>query len=239
MKGTVRLLYSEEVMVSWEKMRNYWIYLAFESSDETGGNVKTYLNKFITNNPGFSFTIAQMYDELFHVFITTKQCSDIKRKIEKKFKIELDVRTQELLSGGAKKEISFRNAYEFRQFRENTLVELNKPIITGKHKEARDHFGKVKNAFSIQEPKEFLAFDTEVYEHDHSKALEIGYVVVRFSPARPQTEGSLPKAEVISREHLIIEEHLHFKNKDNVPDNRDGFVFGVSKTMSMADAVER
>ncbi len=93
----------------------------------------------------------------------------------------------------------------------------------------------------MQEPREFLAFDIEVYEHDHSEALEIGYVVVRFSPARPQTEGTnLPKAEVTSRTHLIIEENLHFKNKDHVPDNRDGFVvFGISETMSMADAVER
>ena len=229
--------------MSWEQMRRHWIGFAYKISEETGRNVKTYLNKFVANNRGFSFTTTQLYDELFHVCITTDQCLDIKRKLENKlktFELKLpDVRTQELFSGGARQQKSVRNAHEFRQLRENDLAEMNEPIIRRKHEEAQNHFILVRNAFSIQDEKDFLAFDIEAYEHDHSQVLEIGYVIVRFSPVRHRTEGNLPKAEVIDRQHLIIEENLHFKNKDNVPDNRDGFKFGVSKTLSLEDAVER
>ena len=227
-------------MISWQKMRNYWIYWAFQVSDDVGENVKTYLNKFITNNGGFSFIITQLYDELYYACITTVQCSDIKRTIEKKFRVKLqDAPPRELFPGAAQKQKLFKNTHEFRQFSEKELPRLNRPIITRKHKEARDHFTKVKSAFNTQDQKSFMAFDLEVYEHDHSEALEIGYVIVNFSPTRRQREGGLPKAEVTSRKHLIIEENLHYKNKDNVPDNRDGFKFGVSQILSLEDAVKR
>ena len=227
-------------MVSWQTMRSYWIRLAFEISEDTGANVKMYLNKFITNNGGYSFTIAQLYDEQYQACITTVQCSDIKRIIERKFRIKLeDAPIIRLFPGAAKRRQVFKNAHEFRIFRENTLPNLNRPIITKKHKEARDHFTKVRSAFNTQDQKSFIAFDLEVFEHDRSQILEIGYVIVCFSPTRRQTEDGLPKAEVTSRKHLIIEENLHYKNKDNVPDNRDGFKFGVSQTLSLEDAVER
>ena len=223
-------------MVSWNKIRNNWIRSAFEMSDGTGRNVKTYFNKFIANNPGFSFTITQSYDELFQICITTDQCLKIKRKLEERFKIELpNARTQENFPGAKTERKSFRNGHELRQFNERTLTERNKPIVKRKHQEARNHDTKVRSAFNSRGEKKFLAFDIEVYEHDFSKALEIGYVIVRLSPA----DGNLPNLEVTSRKHLIIEENLHYKNKDRVPDNRDGFIFGVSETLSMADAVKR
>ena len=227
-------------MVSWEKMRGFWIYSTFQVSKDTGENVKTYLNKYVTNNTGYSFTITQLYNELFYACITISQCSDIKRKLERKFKLKLeDVPTQELFPGAAKRIKMFKNAHEFRRFRENDLPNLNRPIIRRKHGEASEHFINVKSAFNTEDQKSFIAFDLEVYEHDHSQVLEIGYVIVRFSPTRPPTDGDLPEAEVTSRKHLIIEENLHYKNKDNVPDNRDGFRFGVSETLSLEDAVER
>ena len=227
-------------MVSWEMMRGFWIRLAFEISEDTGANVKMYLNKFITNNTGYSFTITQLYDELFYICITTSQCSDIKRKLEMKFKLKLeDVPSKNLLPGAAKRMKMFKNAHEFRRFRENDLPNLNRPITRRKHKAALEHFSKVKSAFNTEDQQSFIAFDLEVYEHDHSQVLEIGYVIARFLPTRPPTDGGLPKVEVTSRKHLIIEENLHYKNKDNVPDNRDSFRFGVSETLSLEDAVER
>ena len=124
-------------MVSRQKMRNYWIYWAFQVSDDAGENVKTYLNKFITNNGGFSFIITQLYDELYYACITTVQCSDIKRTIEKKFRVKLqDAPPQELFPGAAQKKKLFKNTHEFRQFSEKELPRLNRPIITRKHKEA-------------------------------------------------------------------------------------------------------
>ena len=221
-------------------MRGYWIHLAFQVSKDTGENVKTYLNKFITNNGGYSFTITQLYDELYQACITTVQCSDVKRKLEKKFKLKLeDAPTRELFPGAAREKKVFKNAHEFRQFSEKDLLRLNRPIIARKHKEAHDHFTKVISAFNTQSQKSFMAFDLEVYEHDHSVLLEIGYVIVNFSPTRRPREDDLPKAEVTSRKHLIIKENLHYKNKDNVPDNRDGFKFGVSQILSLEDAVKR
>ena len=229
-------------MVSWQQMRNFWVHVAFEHSQNTGKNVKSYLNNFVNaeNKRGFSFTVTQLYDELFQVCITTDQYLSVKHGLEQRIKMELpEVRGRGLFSGGAREQKSFKSAHEIRTYCENGLVQLNKPIIKRKHEEAQDHFIEVRNAFSIQDEKDFLAFDIEAYEHDHSQVLEIGYVIVRFSPVRHRTEGNLPKAEVTSREHLIIEENLHFKNKDNVPDNRDGFKFGVSETLSLEDAVER
>ncbi|CAB3989868.1 Hypothetical predicted protein [Paramuricea clavata] len=219
-------------------MRKKWIDFAMKKSDETGRKVLTYLNMFVPNSGGFSFTITQLYDELFHVCVTTEQYLKIKRELEEEFDLELPVvREQGLLSGGARQEERVRNNTEFSRLREEDLVEMNKPIIKRKHEEAQDHFALVENAFSIQDQKDFLAFDSKAYEHDYSKVLEIGYVIVRFS--RHGTEGNLPKAKVINRKHLIIEENLHLKNKDNVPDNGDEFKFGVSETLSQEDAVER
>ena len=226
-----------EVIVSWSSMRNNWIRSAFEISDATGRNVKTFFNTFVASNPGYSFTITQLYDELYQICITTDQSLKIKHKLEDRFKIALpNLRRQELFPGAKKSNRSFRNIQEFRSFNEKSLAALNKPIITRKHEEARQHDSKVRRAFNSQDPKYFLAFDIEVYEHDFSKALEIGYVIVRISPAR---QGTLPNLEVTSKKHLIIQENLHFKNKDRVPDNRDGFRFGVSQTLPIADAVKR
>jgi hypothetical protein len=220
-------------MYSWEKMRKKWTNFA----------KKTHFENFVSQKDGgFSFTITQLYDELFHVCVTTDQYFDIKRKLEEELKLKLpDVPEQGLLSGVARKpEKLFRNNNEFLRFSEKDLAEMNKPIVKRKHEEAQSHFVLVENAFSIQDKKDFLAFDIKAYEHDYSKVLEIGYVIVRFSPSvRHGTERNLPKAEVIDRQHLIIEENLHFKNKDNVPDNGDEFTFGVSVTLSLEDAVER
>jgi hypothetical protein len=217
-------------------MRNFWIRSAFENSDAKGRNVKTYFNTFIINNPGYSFVVTQLYDEQYQLCVTPDQSKEIKHKLEERFKIELpDLRRQESFPGARKSSRSFRNAQEFRSFNEKSLPELNKPIIRRKNEEAKQHYSKVRKTFDKQGPKDFLAFDTEVYEHDFSKALEIGYVIVRISPA----QSDLPKAEVTGRKHLIIQENLHYKNKDRVPDNRDGFRFGISETMPLADAIKR
>jgi hypothetical protein len=226
-------------MHSWQKMRKEWTNFAKKKSKETGSRVEEYLNNLVANNHGFSFTITQLYDELFHVCIEDEQYSKIIHDLEEKFELKLpDVRKQGLLSEGETQRQWVRNNNEFWRLRENDLAEMNKPIVKRKHEEAQNHFVLVENAFSIQDKKDFLAFDIKASEHDYSKVLEIGYVIVRFS--RHGTEGNLPKAEVIDRQHLIIEENLHLiKKKDNVPANGDEFTFGVSETLSLEDAVER
>ena len=218
-------------------MRNNWIRTAFGISEATGKNVKTFFNRFVANNPGYSFVVTQLHDELYQICITTDQSLKIKHELEEQFKIQLPtLRRQESFPGAKKSKRSFKNAHEFRLLSETGLGELNKPIIKRKHEEAQQHDRKVRRAFNSQDPKYFLAFDIEAYEHDFSKALEIGYVIVRTSPAG---QGNLPNPEVTSRKHLIIQENLHYKNKDRVPDNRDGFRFGASETLPMADAVKK
>ena len=111
-------------MVSWQKMRGYWIHLAFQVSKDTGENVKTYLNKFITNNGGYSFTITQLYDELYQACITTVQCSDVKRKLEKKFKLKLeDAPTRELFPGAAREKRCSKMLTNFDSFVKKTCLD--------------------------------------------------------------------------------------------------------------------
>jgi hypothetical protein len=145
-----------------------------------------------------------------------------------------DVQTQELFPGGAREKKSFINADNLRQFCQGDLVDRNKPIIERKHEEARDHFTKLQDAFNTKNKKYILVFDIEVYEHDQSKVLEIGYVIVGFQPRK----YNLHFLEVLCRKHLIIEENIHYKNSETCPHNRDGFVFGESEIVSLAGAVE-
>ena len=72
-----------------------------------------------------------------------------------------------------------------------------------------------------------MAFDVEVYEHDRSVLLEIGFVLTTLS--NPTDRHTF---------HYIIEENLHFQNKDFVPDNRERFKFGASQRVSLKDAVK-
>ena len=74
-----------------------------------------------------------------------------------------------------------------------------------------------------------LAFDLEVYEHDHSIILEIGYAMTRLD----NSEGDLQTF------HYIIKENLGYENGDCVPDNRDHFMFGTSRRMSLKRAAAK
>ena len=73
-----------------------------------------------------------------------------------------------------------------------------------------------------------MTFDVETYEHDKSQTLEFGYVIT-----------NLDKPEEIDAFHYIIEENLHYSNKDYVPDNREQFKFGTSQRMSLKEAAEK
>lgn len=74
-----------------------------------------------------------------------------------------------------------------------------------------------------------MAFDVETFENDHSKIIEIGFVVTSLT--RPdENEQAF---------HFIIEENSHFVNKDYVPDNRDKFNFGSSQRMSLEEAADK
>lgn len=65
------------------------------------------------------------------------------------------------------------------------------------------------------------------YERDHSKILEVGLAIYE-----------LDKRQIIN-EHIIIEEHRHFRNGRYIADNRDRFNFGRSAHMSLKAALRR
>lgn len=74
-----------------------------------------------------------------------------------------------------------------------------------------------------------MAFDIETYENDHSKILEIGFVITSLASPEGNEETY----------HFIIKENLHMENSDYVPDNREKFSFGDSEHMSLAEATKK
>lgn len=74
-----------------------------------------------------------------------------------------------------------------------------------------------------------MAFDVETYENDHTKIIEIGFVVTSLVNPKESEQAF----------HFIIEENSHLVNKDYVPDNRDKFNFGTSQRMSLREAANK
>ena len=226
-------------------MRNRWVKCA--SKRNKIESVKRYFNTFATKNPGYIFIIAKKFNDLYDIFITSQQCSVIKRQLEREFGLTgcLDEAVSQEVSWNDCTQKSFENANEFREYRERTLASKNRPLIRAKHAEARQHHNKVKDVFSTNRSSAFqvICFDIEVYEHDRSIMLEIGYVVSRFTPVpyyqSLTSQGDKSDIAVVSKSHLIIRDNLRYKNGDSVPDNRYKFGFGSSETLSLGDAVKR
>ena len=216
-------------------MRNRWIRCSAEKNK--AGAVKNYFNSFIRNKPGFTFIITKKFNDLFDVFLTADECSKIKRYLEREHGLTGCLReptSQQVLSRDCKQK-TFRNPNEFREYQQHTLVLLNMPIIQTKHAKSKEHYEKVKSIFTTNQSFRILCFDIEVYEKNRSIMLEIGYVTTSFTPSKEDK----PDVSLVTKRHLIIQENLDYKNGDEVPDNRNGFKFGSSETMSTEDAVAR
>ena len=94
-----------------------------------------------------------------------------------------------------------------------------------KRQEAISYADKLRRMIRAKPASTFLAFDIEVYEHDFDKMLEIGFVKFGLQPGAPR-----------EYHHYIITDNLHYVNKDRVPDNRDRFLFGESRRMTLREA---
>ena len=88
---------------------------------------------------------------------------------------------------------------------------------------------KLRRALKRKPNALVLAFDPEVYEHDHSIILEISYAMTRLNSAEDDLKTF----------HYIIKENLGYANGDYVPDNRDHFMFGTSRRMSLRRAAAK
>ena len=71
-----------------------------------------------------------------------------------------------------------------------------------------------------------VAIDVVAYEHDQRYVLEIGLAIESIAPARTHYEYR----------HLVIEEHIRYRNGDHVADKRDNFRFGRSEIVSLSEA---
>ena len=98
-----------------------------------------------------------------------------------------------------------------------------------KKEEARKSVKKLRRTLKSKPHALILSFDLEVYEHDHSIILEIGYVMTTLD--NPE--------EDMQTFHYIIKENLKYVNGDHVPDNRDRFKFGTSRRMSLRKAAAK
>lgn len=94
--------------------------------------------------------------------------------------------------------------------------------------EARQHVNLLRSTLQTKPNARIVTFDVETYEHDKSLTLEVGYVIT-----------NLDKPDEKEAFHYIIEENLHYSNKDYVPDNRERFKFGTSQRMSLKETAEK
>lgn len=113
------------------------------------------------------------------------------------------------------------------------LLSKLKYITSFKHfrkkEEARKSVKKLRRTLKGKSQALVLAFDLEVYEHDHNIVLEIGYAMTTLD--NPEDD--------LQTFHYIIKENLRYENGDCVPDNRDHFMFGTSKRMSLKRAAAK
>jgi hypothetical protein len=78
-----------------------------------------------------------------------------------------------------------------------------------------------------------LSIDIEMWEKGCRDMLEIG-----IAHASPPSNGKVSAKEEkngIGSDHYIIEDNLHLKNGEQVPDNRDKFQYGISEEIALAE----
>ncbi|KAJ7394125.1 hypothetical protein OS493_003803 [Desmophyllum pertusum] len=109
-----------------------------------------------------------------------------------------------------------------------SLKNENDKIRRRRKEEANKQVTLLRSSLKTKPDARLMAFDVETYENDKSITLEIGYVFV-----------NLDKPEEKEAFHYIIEENLHYTNKEYVPDNRELFKFGTSQRMSLEKTAEK
>ena len=220
-------------------MRKKWMWYINNNAPSKTNDLRTFFNFFIKNHSGYRFTVAKIYSGLYELGITSQQHEGIKRQLEKIVKIPLpDARLSDVIAdSGSLSRRSFGSLQQFRYFQDSELPKLNQTIVKKKLVEVKAHYKQVMKLFKeIRGGMQIVSFDIEVYEHDHDVMLEIGYTIVTFSS---QTGGNGRRSiEDSNARHFIIEENIRYENKDHVPNNRDGFRFGTSSTVTLNDALE-
>jgi len=114
-----------------------------------------------------------------------------------------------------------RNSYMLPSFILNPGYPVSE--ITGKKlKRLRFNINLVNRLKNeVRATKKFFSFDTEAYEHEKEKLTEFGWSIFN-------NDGHIYKER-----HYIVDEYYHLRNHDNVPNNKDHYLFGESKRLPL------
>ena len=218
--------FSRPSMVMWEIMNKKWTEYSSHSD-----YVRSFFNTFISQHPGFQFTVAQKFDALYEIGVTWAQYDQIKMELESGRRgLHLaDINVMEYLANSDRTTRSFSSLSEYRAYRNSTLRPRNQAIVRSKLQEVKQHCQKARSHYDRSGEKLILTFDIEAYEYNHDKMLEIGYIVA-------SVDGS-GSPRLTEKRHFIIQENLHHKNGDHCTDNRNGFRFGQSQTVPLQEAI--
>lgn len=83
----------------------------------------------------------------------------------------------------------------------------------------------LKGVIDLNKDNNAISIDFEMYEVKQNKILEIGYVLF-----------DIQTGQIDEHHHLIIKEHLKYKNGKYVPDNRSQYQHGCSIELSLEQA---
>ncbi|XP_068711863.1 uncharacterized protein [Montipora foliosa] len=212
------------ILYKYHSMKLKWSRCFEDSDPRLADFVKSFFQYFYRDHRKFTFVVGEMFDGTRHLLVRPPKYQQIKQEIEDKIEENLpevaEVRDAEIV----KRKISFANFQAFNHYCKN-LRDENLQIEKRKRQEAKRKVREMGRTLRANPEALILSLDLEVYEHDHSIVLEIGYVMADFH------EPGCMRAF-----HYIIEENQRYKNKDYVPDNRSRFIFGTSKTLSLKRA---
>jgi len=212
-------------MYKYESMRVKWSRCLEEESPRVARSIKNFFQHFYRNHRNFNFVVGQMFDGTTYLLVKPRNYRQIKEEIEKLIGKPLPEVAQMRNVNVLRKREVFQDFQSFKNFCK-LLRDGNSEIVRRKKIEARKSLNKLRRALRQKPDALVLAFDLEVYEHDHSIILEIGYAMTTLNNPEDDLETF----------HYIIKENLGYANGDCVPDNRELFMFGTSRCMSLRRA---
>lgn len=212
----------------YESIRIEWTKFFEGNFSEQRPIVAGFFKNFHRNHRGFKFVIAEDFDGTTHPLVSAEKYVEIKKELEEKTGQTLpkvsntsDVKIKE-------EGRSFPDLQTYVKYIK-ALKPENDQIKVRKREDAKKSVGELRTFLSSNPNARAMAFDIETYENDHSKILEIGFVITSLASPEGNEETY----------HFIIKENLHMVNRDYVPDNREKFSFGDSEHMSLAEATKK
>ncbi|XP_068711861.1 uncharacterized protein [Montipora foliosa] len=212
------------ILYKYHSMKTKWSRCFEDRDPRLADFVKRFFTNFYRDHRKFTFLVGELLDGTRHLLVSPPKYQQIKQEIEEEIEEILPEVAEARGAKIVKQKKSFGNLQAFIDYCEN-LRDENLEIEKRKREKAKRRVRELYRTLKANPAALILAFDLEVYEHDHSIVLEIGYVMANFN-----------EPERIHTFHYIIEENQRYKNKDHLPDNRSRFIFGTSKTLSLQRA---